>query len=441
MAGRRRVSAGVARRNERLTELRRLVPLDAAIVAVDLASERQAVVITDHDSRVLERRMVIGSPWKVAAALPWAQQVALEHGFASIVLACEPTGYRWKPLLQHARSEGLPLVCVNPMLVSRGREGEDFTKERSDHRDAVIIARLTSELRCYAPYQPEGPWARLRHLGVRRHQQLVVASAARQTVRDLLSCVWPSSLAAARKPLDSLTFRAVMTVSADPDMLAAMTLDEVRVRVKEPLTAWGGSRCNHTILRGLHDAAREPGGVMVERRASCERASSAMHDWLRARNELRDVERRMIETLDELGYTPLIDTVPGLSSVGAASILAETGDPLRFTHARAWVKHAGLCPRANESGAYRGQTRTSGRGRPRLRASAWRAIWGLLPNNTVYAARYAHLTTRARNPLNDGQARTALAAALLRQLHTMITTGEAWNPAIASGITDVRKAA
>jgi transposase len=155
-------------------------------------------------------------------------------------------------------------------------------------------------------------------------------------------------------------------------------------------------------------------GVIVERRASCERASYAVHDWLRAHRELHDVERRLVDTLDELGSTPLIDTVPGLSRVGGASILAETGDPTRFTHARAWVKHAGLCPRANESGAFKGQTRTSGRGRPRLRTSAWRVIWGLLPHNTVYATRYAHLTTRTSNPLNDGQARTALAAALLR---------------------------
>ena len=92
MADRHRMSAGVVRRNERLTALRQMVPLDAAIVAVDLASERQAVVIADHDSRVLERRMVIGSPWKVLTVLAWAKRVALEHGFARIVLACEPTG-------------------------------------------------------------------------------------------------------------------------------------------------------------------------------------------------------------------------------------------------------------------------------------------------------------------------------------------------------------
>ena len=58
--------------------------------------------------------------------------------------------------------------------------------------------------------------------------------------------------------------------------------------------------------------------------------------------------------LDALELTELVTTIDGLSAVGAAAILAETGDPARFDCARTWVKHAGLCPRANESGTFAG---------------------------------------------------------------------------------------
>jgi hypothetical protein len=81
------------------------------------------------------------------------------------VLACEPTGHRWKPLVVTARARKIPVVCVQPLLMCRAREGEDFTRGRPDFGDAVIIARLTAELRCYVPYLPEGPRARLHHLG------------------------------------------------------------------------------------------------------------------------------------------------------------------------------------------------------------------------------------------------------------------------------------
>lgn len=69
---------------------------------------------------------------------------------------------------------------------------------------------------------------------------------------------------------------------------------------------------------------------------------------------------------------------------------------------------------------------------PGLRLAAWRAIWGTLRNNPVHAARYRHLTTREQNPLKPTQAQAAVAAALLRQLHAIVTTGQAWDPVIAT---------
>jgi len=54
------------RRNVKLKALRELVGKDRAIVAVDLASQRQAAVVCDHDSVVLARRMFRGSAWCIS---------------------------------------------------------------------------------------------------------------------------------------------------------------------------------------------------------------------------------------------------------------------------------------------------------------------------------------------------------------------------------------
>jgi transposase len=95
------------------------------------------------------------------------------------------------------------------------------------------------------------------------------------------------------------------------------------------------------------------------------------------------------------------------------------------------VKHAGLAPRERKSGAFVGQTRLSGAGRPGLRLAAWRAVWGAVHSNPVYAERYAHLTTREANRLKPTQGQTVIAAAILRQLHAVVTTRTAWDPDIA----------
>ena len=57
---------------------------------------------------------------------------------------------------------------------------------------------------------------------------------------------------------------------------------------------------------------------------------------------------------------------------------------------------------------------------------------GAFQTNTVYAARYRHLTTRESNKLTPTQAQSVIAAAILRHLHAVITTGQAWDPVIAT---------
>jgi hypothetical protein len=55
------------------------------------------------------------------------------------------------------------------------------------------------------------------------------------------------------------------------------------------------------------------------------------------------------------------------------------------------------------------------------------------PNEpTPSIRRYRHLTSRENNKLRPTQAQTVIAAAILRHLHAVITTGRRWDPAIAT---------
>lgn len=440
----RHLSRGDRRRNERLVALRHLVTRETAVLACDLAAGKQVFALCDPDSAVLARRTVRARAWELGPAIEWGLAEADRAGYASVVIACEPTGHRWRVLDQLAAARGVRLVCVQPLLVGRARVAEDLTRNKNDEADAVVIARLVTELRCYLPERADPPWARLRHLGTRRARLVTDRGAARQQLRDLLECAWPAALAAAAQPLDSMSWMAALSVVLDRigstgDLSAIRSLGWSRfaAATSKALPRFGTTRRYTPVVRAVFDAATDPSlvdlGVVEQRSGALERVAFCLADLLHLRAELAEVEARVLDVTDELGITALIGSIPGVSALGAALVLAEAGNPSRFASARALVKHAGLCPRANESGRSAGTTTISGKGRPGLRLAAWRAVFSALHHNPVLAARYTHLTTRSEHPLTDTQARVALCASLLRQLHAMVTTATPWSAERASG--------
>ena len=82
--------------------------------------------------------------------------------------------------------------------------------------------------------------------------------------------------------------------------------------------------------------------MAAHRLGALERAHLALGDCRETRARLADVEARMAAVLDDLGLAGLLATIAGLTPVGAAAILAETGDPAPFASPRSLVKHAGL---------------------------------------------------------------------------------------------------
>jgi transposase len=291
---------------------------------------------------------------------------------------------------QLAEDRAMPFVCVQPIQTSWARRSEDLTFDKTDEKDAVLIARLTAQLRCYAPEPVEETWGRLRHLGARRERLIADAVGQIQQMRDLLECVWPAALETASRPFRSATWAAAMSVILDRDggdraRTHRLGLARFEALVRREITKQGGQKPCLRIARNLYAALTDPTGVIAHRRGAFERVQLLLEDWADTGRKLLDVETRMTGVLDELELTELVTSIHGISAVCAAAILAQSGDPTRCATARALVKHAGLAPRQKESGTFTGKTKLTGQGRPKLRLAAWRAVWGALQTNTVYA--------------------------------------------------------
>jgi transposase len=275
-----------------------------------------------------------------------------------------------------------------------------------------------------------------------------------QRIQDFLSVTWPTVTEACAGPFESVTWLAALQVvtsrcGGDPARLAALGLEEFAALARAAVPAWGGTRAWGKITGRVFAALTCTEGVVAwSRRGLLRRVADELGDLARTRAQLRAVAADMVMVLGELGLSRLGD-IPGLSAVGAAAILAETGDPRRYGSSSSLVKHAGLSPSENASGAFEGQAHMSRRGRPGLRLTAWRAVWPMLRFNPVMAAKYAAMTQAAGAAAADAgprparlaaaararraRARVACAASLLRWIYSLVVHGTSWDAAVASG--------
>ena len=202
------------------------------------------------------------------------------------------------------------------MQTSWARRSEDLTFDKTDEKDAVLIARLTAQLRCYVPEPVDETWGRLRHLGARRERLIVEAGAQVQQMRDLLECVWPAALETANWPFRSKTWAAAMWVILDRDggdLDRTRRLGSARFEqaVRREITNRGGQKACLRIVRKLFSALADPTGVIAHRRGALERVQLLLEDWADTKRKLADTETRMTAVLDELGLTELVTSIHG----------------------------------------------------------------------------------------------------------------------------------
>jgi len=405
-------------------------PRSGAVIGIDLAEDKQAIAVVDHDVRVLARKTVRVKAFRLGEALGWAAAQATVKGFTHVTVACEPTGPRWMQVQRLCAERGLPLVCIQPLVSHIAREQQDYTPHKTDESDCVLIGRLATELHCYIPEELDETWAHLRHLGRRRAQLITAATASVQRIRDFLSVAWPTVTEACAGPFESVTWLAALQVvtsrcGGDPARLAAVGPEEFTALVRGAVPAWGGTKGWGRICRQVFIALTDTEGVVTwSRRGLLRRVADELGDLARTRAQLRAAEADMVMVLGELGLSRLGD-IPGLTAVGAAAILAETGDPRRYDSSSSLVKHAGLSPSDNASGVFSGQAHISRRGRPGLRLTVWRAVWPMLQLNPVMAAKYTALTqaadtAAAQADAGSRQATAAAAAARARRARARV---------------------
>ena len=319
-------------------------------------------------------------------------------GYAITHVAMEATGVYWKPVWA-VLAEEFELVLANAMHV------RNVPGRKTNKNDATWLADLLAHGLIRSSFVPPMAIQALRDL----------TRARKQLTREKVSHVEriDKTLQAANLKLGSVlsdiigaSGRAILDALAagesDPERLA----DRVRTRIH-------ASRAQVVeVLRGrMSEHQRLLLRIHLRQIDAIDVAIAELDEQVGARLEpLRATTERLI-------------TIPGVSTLSAAVIVAEIGvDMTRFPTAAHLISWAGLCPRNDESAGKRRSTKLR-KGAPWLKTLLVQTAWcAARVKGTYLRTLFGRLKAR-RGPR---KAIIAVAAAILTSAYWMLRRGVAY---------------
>lgn len=426
-SGQPAVTRGLRRHQEKMHRRRAEVPPDALVVGIDLARERQAVsFVMGHE--VLSRRRLSCEPHELDRVLPEAHALAAERGCSRVVAAFEPAGHYWCLAAEAFERSDTSYVLVQPLSVKRAREESRYTPEKTDPRDADLIAQLVTQARFTETRLPftqeeDAMWQIARDYFLIRD----LAAAERTRLHNFWHRMLPEFFTVLRDP-SCKTALAIGGALQPLSEIHGLSTRSWLARVKR--AAMGDTILRSRaiemlpLLKAAHqDPARRSGEGMpfrIRHAAERRRLLESQKADLRAELLLRYSQR------DEAA---LLDSIPGSNPFYNALTLALVGDFARYDDPRAVVKLAGSEVNHYASGDWSGTSRISHRGRAPLRAAAYQQARNLVARSDDFRTRFHALTHRTTRPaLATQEAYVAIMNSYLRIAHSLVTHREVYVP-------------
>lgn len=333
-------------------------------------------------------------------------------GPARFLVGLEFAGHHGFTFARFLADRGYHVVNVLPAHTKRSKELEDNTPLKSDAKDAAVVcALLGNGIFVRFPFL-KPPYTELRLLTAHRHRLTVEATRFKNRLQGLLDLAWPELLQHF-SGLHKVTPLALLERWPLPQDLLAAAPRTVRAFIRRSSRGHVSAERIAALLADARATIALP-DAPTERRLEIQ---YLLARWRLVRAQLAELDRRITELVERCPEAKALLTVPEVSAVCAATIVAELGTPADYAHPRQVLKLAGMNLISHSSGQ-RDPTSVpkwqSKRGRPMLRRQLFLLAGRWCLARGLYRAEYEALLAR------NGHLRTQAVCALARKLVPML---------------------
>ncbi|MDX3698134.1 IS110 family transposase [Streptomyces europaeiscabiei] len=259
-------------------------------------------------------------------------------------------------LVAALRATGRKVYAINPLAAARYRDRGSVSRAKSDAADARILANiLRTDIKTHRPLPTDSELGQAVAVLARAHQDAIwdkgqLVNRLRSHLREYFPAALLAFHGTGKLGLDSAHARAVLTAAPTPAAAAKLTRAQLRALLNR------AGRLRRSVdelverLRELFRSEQMRQLPLVEQ-AMGQQTAALLQQLAAACTSGDDLATATETAFLSHPDAQIITSLPGLSVMSGARVLAEIGDdPTRFADAKAVKAYAGAAPVTRASG-------------------------------------------------------------------------------------------
>ena len=336
-----------------------------------------------------------------------------------VIISFEPTGHYWLNIDKYFKDLGQETVLMPTYTVKQSKGQYDQDPTKSDPKDAMLIARLTSEGKYVKPIERNELYQDI-------YSGYHIYNDIQKEINRIMNKIhtWNDKYFPEVEKVYKITSVGIKPIYENqllPNEIKDMTLEELtEIMTKE------NSRANKKSIMKLKELCEKSNGINSDAftKKEIKRLYERFQELLK---ELEEYEKELIELASQIDYVEKAVEISGIGYISMIGIIAETGDLNNYEHAKQVLKMSGLSLKENSSGQKKGKKHISKRGRAKLRRNLKQIGITLVKNNNFFLQLHNYYTTQREHPLTKLVSINAIIRKFMYILMAIVKSGKSFD--------------
>ena len=385
-------------------------------VGIDVAKDKHDCFAMSSDGEIIFENLTIKNTFDGFNIL-LNSILSFEKNLDNIKVGLEATGHYSNNIVNFLTNKGFHLYLINPLQTNLYRKGQSLRKTKTDKLDARFITTMliTGNLKSYSKQSYH--ISELKSLVRHRFRLVKERSKCKVSFSRLLTILFPE--------LESI----VWSTSQKSALYLLLELPSANAiancnlkHLTNILQKYSNGKYDKNKAIEIRELARNSIGTVSQSQSF--ELKQVIQTILFYQSQIDEIDKELKNMITELN-TPIL-SIPGISYVSAAFILAEIGDINNFDSPAKLQAFAGLDPSTYQSGKYTAtQSRMVKRGSKYLR-------WALLNATRLVCMRDNTFNDFKNKKLEEGKhyfiALSHTTKKLIRVIFYLLKTGKTYQP-------------